>query len=526
MRKFRLATRMAFYMAVFVMALLFVCFMGLSGMSMANDGLKTVYEDRTIALAQLEEVGRLMTRNRVLVMDMLINDAPDNINKRNDEFERNAAIIDSRWSEYMATKMDEEEERLAKELTLQRALYRDEGLNPARAAIKAGNHDEGEKIYQEKISPLIGSAQVTLNKLTALQVHAAKAEYESAIARYNSTRTTLLALSIVLVIIICGAMFNLLRQFRKAMELAVFTTESVAKGDLTTAIPLDGNDEVSQLMKALDHMQTSLSAVVSQVRSGSESVSNASIEIAQGNQDLSARTESQASALEETAASMEELASTVRQNADSAQQARQLSATANTVAVKGGDMVAHVVETMRDINDSSRKIADIISVIDGIAFQTNILALNAAVEAARAGEQGKGFAVVASEVRALAGRSAEAAKEIKALITASVEKVEQGSAQVDVAGSTMQEVVSAIQRVNDLMAEISAASNEQAAGVSQVGEAVTEMDQTTQQNAALVEEMAAAASALKSQAHDLVRAVEVFKVRDQRVVAMPALEYT
>lgn len=259
-------------------------------------------------------------------------------------------------------------------------------------------------------------------------------------------------------------------------------------------------------------MQSSLVKVVSSVRQGSESVATASAEIAHGNHDLSSRTESQASALEQTAASMEELGAAVKQNAESARTANQLAQSASTVAIQGGEVVGRVVETMKGINESSRKIFDIISVIDGIAFQTNILALNAAVEAARAGEQGRGFAVVASEVRSLAGRSAEAAKEIKSLIGASVERVEQGSALVDQAGKTMTEVVASIRRVTDIMGEISAASNEQAMGVAQVGEAVTHMDQATQQNAALVEEMAAAASSLKSQAEDLVQTVAVFEL--------------
>jgi methyl-accepting chemotaxis protein len=259
-------------------------------------------------------------------------------------------------------------------------------------------------------------------------------------------------------------------------------------------------------------MQASLMSVVSNVRANSESVATASAQIAQGNQDLSQRTEEQASALQETAASMEQLSSTVKQNADNARQANQLAQGATGVAVKGGEVVSQVVTTMKGINDSSKKIADIISVIDGIAFQTNILALNAAVEAARAGEQGRGFAVVASEVRNLAGRSAEAAKEIKQLITASVERVEHGTALVDQAGETMTEVVGAIQRVTDIMGEISAASIEQSAGVSQVGEAVSQMDQVTQQNAALVEESAAAAESLKSQARALVQAVAFFNL--------------
>jgi methyl-accepting chemotaxis protein len=302
------------------------------------------------------------------------------------------------------------------------------------------------------------------------------------------------------------------RSITRPIGDAVTVAQKIAAGDLNSVIVVGAKDEAGILLQTLSNMQTSLAAVVANVRQGSESVSTASAEIAQGNHDLSARTESQASALEQTAASMEELSSTVKQNADNALQANKLAQSASTVAVRGGEVVAQVVDTMKHINDSSKRINDIISVIDGIAFQTNILALNAAVEAARAGEQGRGFAVVASEVRSLAGRSAEAAKEIKSLINASVERVDHGNVLVEQAGATMIEVVSSIRRVTDIMSEISAASNEQSLGVSQVGEAVTEMDQVTQQNAALVEEMAAAASSLKSQAEDLVGTVAVFKL--------------
>ena len=324
-----------------------------------------------------------------------------------------------------------------------------------------------------------------------------------------------LALATVLLVLSVLITRSVMGQLGGEPGVAADITHRIAAGDLAVDITLKDNDTTS-LLHAIRSMRNSFSTIVGQVRSGSEEVATASAEIAQGNHDLSARTEQQASALEETAASMEELGSTVKQNADSARQANQLAQSASSVAIKGGEVVGQVVETMKGINEASRKISDIISVIDGIAFQTNILALNAAVEAARAGEQGRGFAVVASEVRALAGRSAEAAKEIKTLIGNSVGRVEHGTTLVDQAGSTMNEVVNAIRRVTDIMGEISAASSEQSMGVAQVGEAVSHMDQTTQQNAALVEQMAAAASSLKSQAHELVQVVAVFTLDTDR----------
>ncbi|SDP21495.1 methyl-accepting chemotaxis protein-1, serine sensor receptor [Rhodoferax sp. OV413] len=333
-------------------------------------------------------------------------------------------------------------------------------------------------------------------------------------AASTGQRATTISLTIMLAacIAVMLASWRFSRTITTRLGHALGVSQSVASGDLTAAQAVSGKDELADLLNALHGMQTSLSTVVATVRSSAESVSSASQEIAAGNHDLSSRTEEQASALEQTAASMEELGATIRQNTDGAEHANQLAVKASSVAVHGSEVFTRAADTMTGITEASRKISDIIGVIDGIAFQTNILALNAAVEAARAGEQGRGFAVVASEVRLLAQRSADAAREIKALIQTSVQRMAQGSALVDESGAAMQEVVASIRRVTDIMGEISAASQEQSRGVQQISEAVTQIDQTTQQNAALVEESAAAADSLQHQAAELVRTVSVFRL--------------
>ena len=347
----------------------------------------------------------------------------------------------------------------------------------------------------------------------------------SAHAADEARRATIVSIVLMLVVGAAGVVAAVLfsRRITKPVDHALQLARKIADGDLTMHVGANGDDEIAQLLKALSAMQGSLSGVVGNVRSNSESVATASSQISQGANDLSQRTEEQASALQEAAASMEQLGSTVRQNAENALSANQLALGASTVARKGGEVVGEVVETMKGINDSSRRIVDIIGVIDGIAFQTNILALNAAVEAARAGEQGRGFAVVASEVRSLAQRSADAAKEIKQLISASVERVEHGTALVDRAGVTMTEIVTSIARVTDIMGEISAASSEQSNGVGQISQAIAQMDQATQQNAALVEESAAAAESLRDQAQQLVQVVAVFKLGGVEGAAKPHL---
>jgi methyl-accepting chemotaxis protein-1 (serine sensor receptor) len=511
MNNIKISTRILMLIGVLATVLLLVGTMGLRGISQSNDALKTVYEDRTVALGQLMVVQRLMLRNQLADTGATSETTPEGMNQSIAEFDGNVQAINKEWAAYMARTLTPDEAQLAKGFAEARGMFVSEGLKPAVAAIKAGNSEEAKRLVREKIKPLYENTGKYMNGLVKIQLDEAEKEYAAAATRYATARTVTIASMAAGLVFAIWFGLALMGSLKTSLKNAIEVSDAISQGDLTHTITVRGSDEIAQLMTTMQTMQAHLSGLVSRVRQGSEGVATASSEIAQGNHDLSARTENQASALEETAASMEELDSTVKQNADSARQANQLAMNASTVAVQGGEVVGQVVETMKGINESSRKISDIISVIDGIAFQTNILALNAAVEAARAGEQGRGFAVVASEVRSLAGRSAEAAKEIKTLIGASVQRVEQGTALVDKAGTTMAEVVSSIRRVTDIMGEISAASSEQSAGVSQVGEAVQQMDQVTQQNAALVEQMAAAASSLKSQAQELVQVVSAFK---------------
>ncbi|MFO6421156.1 methyl-accepting chemotaxis protein [Hylemonella sp. W303a] len=378
-----------------------------------------------------------------------------------------------------------------------------------------GRREEAQQIVWRDLKPLFVEWLARINALIDFEENLIQQRLAQAEGTATGFSTLMIAWTVVAVLLGAAAAALISRAVTRALGAEPWQVKAVAddirSGNLAADIDTRGADQDS-VMAAMKFMRDGLLKVVSGVRASAQQVAVAAVEIERGNQDLSARTESQASTLEQTAASMEELGSTVRQNADSAQQANQLAQSASAVAMQGGEVMNQVVETMKDINQSARKIADIISVIDGIAFQTNILALNAAVEAARAGEQGRGFAVVAGEVRSLAGRSAEAAREIKALISASVQRVEQGGALVDRAGTTMDEVVASIRRVTDLMGEISTASAEQSAGVLEVGEAISGMDQTTQQNAALVEQMTSAAVDLKNQAQGLVQAVAVFKL--------------
>jgi methyl-accepting chemotaxis protein len=376
----------------------------------------------------------------------------------------------------------------------------------------AFNSEGAAKVIASKIDPLNHKAVAEMDKLVELEQAAAKEVLSSSVA--DDTKLMVLLFSLGAVALAIGGIFAwvITRSITAPLNEAVSVASRVATGDLTSQIEEKSKDEIGQLFDALRQMNGSLAEIVGNVRNGTETIGMASHEIASGNADLSSRTESQASSLEETASSMEELTSTVRQNAENARQANQLVVSASEHAVRGGQVVGQVVQTMGSIKDSSRKIVDIIGVIDGIAFQTNILALNAAVEAARAGEQGRGFAVVAAEVRNLAQRSAGAAKEIKSLIGDSVEKVDAGSKLVDDAGHTMNDIVTSVKHVADIMSEITAASQEQSTGIEEVNQAITQMDEMTQQNAALVEQAAAAAESMQDQAVKLAQAVAVFKI--------------
>ena len=408
-----------------------------------------------------------------------------------------------------------QETELFRQVSDMRKVYLDarEQVSKLKAA---GQTEEADKAFQAVFVP--GSTKyqkVIMNMLEhqRASIDATAREIDEVAKTSRNLMLVLAALALAFGIACAWVLtMGIVRPLRTAVEIA----RKVADGDLTAQIDASAKDETGQLLQALKDMNTSLLNIVGEVRSGTDSIATSSTQIAAGNQDLSSRTEEQAGSLEETASSMEELTSTVKQNADNARQANQLAASAAQVAVKGGEVVAQVVGTMQSINTSSNKIVDIISVIDGIAFQTNILALNAAVEAARAGEQGRGFAVVASEVRNLAQRSASAAKEIKTLIGASVEQVNAGSMLVAQAGSTMNDIVDSVQRVSDIITEITAASSEQSVGIDEINRAIGQMDAVTQQNAALVEESAAAAESMQHQAHNLAQVVSVFKLNAQQ----------
>jgi methyl-accepting chemotaxis protein len=520
MNKLKVSTRLAWLVGTLSVLLAAIGLLGMFGTTRSNAALQTVYADRLVPAEQLGQIRGALLGSELSLAAALLDASPDAVASARARIESHQATITKTWDAYMATRLTPEEERLADAFVKVRRDLVDAGFRPVLAALDKHDLNESRRLRSEVVAPLMVPVEQALESLMKLQIDEARSEYEAATARYEWIRLATMAAMVSG--LLGGGAFgwlmsrNIARQLGAEPADAAALAQRVAAGDLAVDIALRPGDSDS-MMAQLKQMQLSLARVVREVRDNAEGVATASSQIAQGNGDLSSRTEDQASALQQTAASMEQLSTTVRQNADHAQDANRAARNAADVAERGGGAVARVVQTMRGIDESARRIADIIGVIDGIAFQTNILALNAAVEAARAGDSGRGFAVVAGEVRALAGRSAEAAKQIKTLIGASVEQVERGSALVDEAGATMQAIVGEIGRVSDLMGQISAASAEQSAGVSQVGQVVGQMDRSTQQNAALVEQSAAAAESLHQQAMQLVRSVAVF-----RLAAAPA----
>jgi methyl-accepting chemotaxis protein len=515
LKNLSIRTCLTLMIVFFGVVLLFGAAAGLLSLRSSNASLQQMYTVDTPAVADLEgSAGQLLRLRLALatyasLVDLGDQDGASAVLKRFDQYQK---ASNDRLAHYVSrASADADEQRLIKDMQDKRDTFLHEGVEPALAALKSGDKTAFQQLQAHKLPSLYSAYEKSMLVLEQLQLdHGAQ--------RYQDAQDLFYVICIAVAIGIAASLLGswigravLVRAIVNPVDATIAQFQRIANGDLTSDITVASNNEMGRLAAALRKMQDSLIATVNSVRQGTESIDTGVSEIAAGNTDLSQRTEEQAASLEETAASIEQLTSTVKQTADNAKQASSLAQGASSLAAQGGDLTEQVVGTMHGIVDDSRRIADIVGVIEGIAFQTNILALNAAVEAARAGEQGRGFAVVASEVRSLAQRSAAAAKEIKGLIDASTARVEAGSQLVERSGSTMNEIVDAIARVSSIMGEIAAAALEQSTGIDQVNLAVAQMDEVTQQNAALVEQAAAAASSLEEQARRLTSAVAVFQ---------------
>jgi len=510
-RDYKIGTRLGFGFGVILLILVGVVLLANVLNYRNKSQLMTGLDLSTAKSQQAQAMKSAMLETGIAMRNIGLQSDVNLMQKEEEKVKANRARYDGARARLQGLGLDEAEKRVLGDIA---ALERDvdAAFKEAIGQVLAFNSEGAAKVIATRIDPLNQQTLAALNKLVDMQHAAASAFKESSNAGDKSLMTMLFVLSAVAVAVGVVCALYITRSITGPLKFAVSVAQKVAGGELTSQVQVEGKDETSELLQALKDMNDSLVTTVGQVRASTDTITTASQEIASGNADLSARTESQASSLEETASSMEELTSTVKQNADNARQANQLAVSASSVAEKGGIVVSQVVDTMGSIKESSTKIVDIIGVIDGIAFQTNILALNAAVEAARAGEQGRGFAVVASEVRNLAQRSAAAAKEIKSLIGDSVQKVDAGGRLVDEAGQTMGLIVTSIKQVADIMGEITAATLEQSHGIEEVNQAIAQMDEMTQQNAALVEEAAAAAESMQDQANQLASAVAIFKL--------------
>ncbi len=522
----KIGTRLGCCFAIVFALMAMLIAVGSQRLSSIGELSSTIIDKDWVKADAAATVSATTRANAALVLQLLlVTDAMQSAQLRQ-QVDKNKAIITDALS-----KLDKLVYRPAgRELLAQVGSDRSAYVQSFTGVLKLLEEGQREQATQRALSetmPRLARLQASVEKLADLQDGIVTANGAEIKQHISSAHAMMIALGLAALVLGVACAYWVTRSITRPINYALQVARTVASGDLSSQIKAHSQDEAGQLLLALREMNDALSQIVGQVRNGTVAIASASGEIATGNMDLSARTENQASALEETASSMEELTSTVKANADNAREADKLASSASSIAQRGGVEVSQVVTTMGSINDSSRKVVDIIAVIDGIAFQTNILALNAAVEAARAGEQGRGFAVVASEVRNLAARSASAAKEIKELISSSVEQVDAGAKLVAQAGATMEEVVSAVQRVTGIVAEISLATREQTDGIEQMNTAIMQMDQTTQQNAALVEQAAAAASAMSDQAAELETLVSQFRLsgeaagHQQRALAAP-----
>ncbi|GLR64338.1 methyl-accepting chemotaxis protein [Marinospirillum insulare] len=520
LKRLKVKSKLFIVISFMALLLLIIGMMGLSGMKKSNTALGDVYNDRLRPTLLLAEIQYLMQQNIIQLNlasmhdprldEHVLHDHP--ITMHTDIVRENIKQITQLWTEFMASSLTERESLLAADYAKLRGDFTQQGLVATIKLLESGFFELANVHMIEKTNPLFLSSVGVAEQLLELQRQVSSDLFENQQASYSTAQLIAVVMIVVGILIAAFLGWLLISVIVNPLNRAVNYFQEISKGNLNNTIVIEHQDEIGEVLTALQAMQDHLRGLVTEIKSSVDSINTASQEIATGNVDLSQRTEEQASSLEETAASLEELTSTVRQNADNARQANQLAQNASSTAGEGGEKSRQVITTMEAISDSSNKIANIIKLIDDIAFQTNILALNAAVEAARAGDQGRGFAVVAEEVRSLAQRSAAAAKEISDLITHSVATVSQGAELVKETGSTIEAIVGSVQRVTDIIGEISAASDEQSQGIEQVNQAVTQMDDVTQQNAALVEEAAAAAESLQEQAGLLSDSVAIFQV--------------
>jgi methyl-accepting chemotaxis protein-1 (serine sensor receptor) len=511
MRNLTIKARLIAAMSLLSLLAIVIGVTGLVAASAVDKGVNALYEDELQPAVWLAKIRVLVRANALALDEALLNPTADRIEKSTAIFQENKVKIDENWKKIVESKLTDEEHKTFDAFWAQRNAFVDV-LRDSLALLKAGKVDEARKVRIDKLENIQASLDIAVNNAVAAQEASSIKTLQDCTNTYKSTRNWIIGILVVGMIIATLVAHSMIKIFSQSMDRAISVSEKIAAGNLGNQVDIERDDEFGKLLKSLRSMDVMLSDIISGVLSSAGSVGSASRELSQGNDDLSQRTQEQAAALEETASSMEQMTATVKNNADNAKQANQLAARMSDQAAQGGTVVARAVSAMSEINHSSSKIADIIGVIDEIAFQTNLLALNAAVEAARAGEQGRGFAVVATEVRNLAQRSATAAKEIKELINTSVDKVKAGSQLVSESGQMLGSIVDSVKRVTDIVAEISAASQEQAGGIDQVNHAITQMDSVTQQNAALVEEAASASKVLEQQADDLVQKVSFFKL--------------